>query len=165
MITFCSSVCLFVCLFVYFYCLHQDDTVALAKPKFLNPYTPAMHLCYIIKEKRLICLLFVNGEQSLKHSVILHCVKEKSRRSLTDKLSKSFEIVVISLPLCRILLLLSTNVVPCEQEVIVVGNRRSSAETVVAPTSRLPYHLRTLLSKRTSNSSSSFKGSLVKTTP
>ena len=83
----------------------------------------------------------------------------------TDKLSKSFDIVVISFPLFRILSLLNTNVVPCAMEVMVEGNWTFSGETVVAPISRLPYHFGTLLSKRTSNSSSTCRGWLVKTTP
>ena len=100
----------------------------------------------------------------MKHFLNLILIKE-TKEVQTDKFSKFLDMVVISFPLFRILSLLSTNVVPCEKEVIVEGNWMFSAETVVAPISKLPNHLPTLLSKRTSKSSSSCRGWLVKTTP
>lgn len=81
----------------------------------------------------------------------------------TNKLVRSFGIVALSLPFFRILLVLSANVVPCEQDFINLGNWKLTALTVVAPKTKLPDHLPTILSNRTSNSSSSHRGWLVKT--
>ena len=80
----------------------------------------------------------------------------------TDKLVRSFGIVAISLSFISILLVLSRNV-PVEEDVINLGNWKFTALTVVAPKTKLPDHLPAILSNRTSNSSSSCIGWLVKT--
>ena len=111
----------------------------------------------------LINLGFINGKGGIREVVHGSQLPKQARRVIqTDKLVRSFGIVAISLSFISILLVLSRNVVPVKEDVINLGNWKFSALIVVAPKTKLSDHLPAILSNRTSNSSSSCRGWLVK---